>query len=294
MEKILITGGTGNNGKAVLKNLAKTDIPVRAMLRDISSAPIKADNINYVRGDYEDEHSLLEALDGIESAFLVTAFEPSFPQKHAAFIRIAEQAGLKHIVQLSGLGADTNSSIDIARWLGEAENYLTQSSLNWTILQPAGFNSNFLASASEIATQNTISAPFGSAPGATVVTADHQDIGDVAAKILVDPGMYTGKKYVLTGSEKLTYSDIADVLSKVLDRKITYLPISDEAAKLGLLNAGIQKKSADALAQLWPVTREWGHTIEPSSHVEELLGRKPTTLEDFFRQETQKFNKAII
>ncbi|MFA0812701.1 SDR family oxidoreductase [Microbulbifer epialgicus] len=291
MEQILITGSTGNNGKAVLKNFANTKIPVRAMLRDLSKAPIVADNISYVKGDYEDEQSLLEAMKGIETAFLVTAFEPSFPSKHAAFIRVAEQAGVNHIVQLSGLGADTSSPIDIARWLGEAEEHLIQSSLDWTILQPASFNSNFFASAEEIALQSTISAPFGSAPGATIVTVDHQDIGDVAAKILIEPSEHIGKKYVLTGAEKLTYTDIADILSEVLHREITYLPISDEIARQGLLNAGIPERATDALSQLWPVTREWGHTIDLSNHVEQLLGRKPTLLKTFFRDKARQFSK---
>ncbi|BBM01812.1 SDR family oxidoreductase [Microbulbifer sp. GL-2] len=290
MEKILITGSTGNNGKAILKNFSGTNIPVRAMLRDISKAPIKADNISYVEGDYEDKNSLLEALKGIESAFLVTAFEPSFPEKHAAFIHAAEQAGIKHIVQLSGLGADTSSPIDIAKWLGEAENHLIHSTLDWTILQPASFNSNFFASADEIAQQDTISGPYGSEPGATIVTVDHQDVGDVAAKILIEPAEHTGKKYILTGPEQLTYTDTADILSEALGRKISYLPISDETARLALLNAGVPERATDALAQLWPVTREWGHTIELSDHVEKILGRKPTSLKTFFDNESSQFN----
>ncbi|MCO1336751.1 SDR family oxidoreductase [Microbulbifer sp. OS29] len=290
MEKILITGSTGNNGKAILKKFASTNISVRAMLRDISMTPIKADNISYVIGDFEDEHSLFEALKGIESAFLVTAFEPSFPDKHATFIRMAEQAGVKHIVQLSGLGADTTSPIDIARWLGEAENHLIQSSLDWTILQPASFNSNLFAFADEIAKYGTMSAPFGPAPGATIVTVDHQDIGDVAAKILIEPIGHAGEKYILTGAEKFTYTDIAEILSVVFDRKILYVPISDEIARSGLLNAGIPESATNALAQLWPVTREWGHTIGLSDHVEKLLGRKPTSLRTFFRSEANQFN----
>ncbi|GAA5442793.1 NAD(P)H azoreductase [Microbulbifer sp. NBRC 101763] len=294
MEKILITGGTGNNGKAVLKNFANTNIPVRALLRDLSRAPIVADNISYVIGDYENESSLLEAMQGIETAFLVTAFEPSFTNKHAAFIRIAEQAGVKHIVQISGLGADKDSPIDIARWLGEAEEHLIESTLNWTILQPASFNSNFFASAEEIAQQSTISAPFGSAPGAAIVTVDHQDIGDIAAKILVEPGEHIGKKYILTGAEKLTYTDISNILSEVLQRKITYQPISDEAARSGLLSLGVSERAADALAQLWPVTREWGHTIELSNHVEQLLDRKPTLLKTFFENAASQFSKKEV
>ncbi|WP_444886280.1 SDR family oxidoreductase [Microbulbifer sp. JMSA008] len=294
MEKILITGGTGNNGKAILENLANTNMPVRAMLRDISKAPIRAKNISYVKGDYEDEHSLLEALNGIESAFLVTAFESSFTKKHAAFIRVAEQAGVKHIVQLSGLGADASSPIDIARWLGEAEDYLFQSTLNWTILQPASFNSNFFASADEVANLSTISAPFGSEPGATVVTVDHQDIADVATKILMEPNLHKGKKYILTGPEKITYSDIAQILSEELDREIKYMPISDETARLGLLNSGIPESDIDALAQLWPVTREWGHTFELSDHTEKLLGRGATSIRAFFRSEIHRFKKKEV
>jgi len=45
METILVTGGTGNNGKAGLEHLARIELSVRAMLRDPAKGIVKTPNI---------------------------------------------------------------------------------------------------------------------------------------------------------------------------------------------------------------------------------------------------------
>jgi uncharacterized protein YbjT (DUF2867 family) len=287
--KILVTGGTGNNGKPTLEYLAQTETPVRAMLRDPAKAAVNAPNITYVAGDYNDTKSVVKALDGIETAFLVTAFEPTFPAKHAAFIRAAEAAGVNHIVQLSGIGADAGSSVIALKWLGEAEDYLTSSALSWTILRPGLFNNNFFAYANSIAQYNMIEAPFGKSPYAILTLVDNRDVGAVAAEVLLNPATHKGQVYTLTGSEQLNHAQIAGVFSKVLGRHITYLPISEEVTKSGLLKYQVPEPIADSLVDLWVAIREGVLRPPITKQVERILDRKPITFEQFVRDEAYRF-----
>ncbi len=289
MAKILVTGGTGNNGRATLEVLARTEIPIRAMLRDPTKAPIKAANISYVAGDYEDPASLAKALDGIETAFLVTAYEPTFPEKHAAFVRAAENAGTRHVVQLSGVGADAASPIRTLRWLGEAENYLKGSSLSWIILRAGTFTNNFFAAAGPIAKDGVVAAPFGTGPEATLTLIDNRDIGAVAAKLLAEPDKHVNQVYTLTGIDKLNHSQIASVFAKVLGRQVRYVPITEAEARAGLLQWNVPEAIADSLVELWAAVRDGVLRPPLTDDVERILGRRPITFEKFVRDEANRF-----
>lgn len=289
MTNILVTGGTGNNGRAVLEHLARTEIPVRAMLRDPAKAAVKAPNVHYVAGDFEDARSLSQALEGIEVAFLVTAYEPTFPAKHAAFIRAAEAAGVRQIVQLSGVGANVGSQVRTLQWLGKAEDHLRDSSLDWTILRAATFHNNFYASASTIANDGILAGPYGTASDATLTLVDNRDIGAVAAEVLVNPTKHQGQVYTLTGSEQLNHTQIAAVFAKVLDRPVVYQPISDEQAKAGLLEWQVPEAIADSLVELWAAMREGDLRPEVTNDVARILDREPISFEQFVRAEAHRF-----
>lgn len=69
-------------------------------------------------------------------------------------------------MQLSGYGADPNVDLVLSRWLGEAEQHLKASGVDWAVLRPSTFNSNFFASAASIAKDGVIAVPFGPLPGA--------------------------------------------------------------------------------------------------------------------------------
>jgi uncharacterized protein YbjT (DUF2867 family) len=70
---ILVTGATGTNGLEVVKRLAAQNIPVRAMVRDRTRASAIADlNVEIIEGDFDRPETLLNAVTGIDRAFLLT------------------------------------------------------------------------------------------------------------------------------------------------------------------------------------------------------------------------------
>ncbi len=291
MTTILVTGGTGNNGKAVLEHLARTDLSVRAMLRDPTKAIVKAPNINYIQGDFDDIESLDKVLEGVDTAFLVSAYGPNFREQHLSFSQAAKKAGVKLIVQLSGYGADHTVDLMLPRWLGEAEKHLKTSGVDWAILRPSTYSSNFFGSAETISKEGVIAVPFGPSPGALLNLIDNRDVGAVAAEILARPAEHRRKTYTLTGTETLNHDQIASIFSKVLSKKVVYQPVSSEDGKASLLQWNVPELIADALIAAFESMGDgYLSNIPVTTDVECILGRKPLSFEQFVRDHTSMFN----
>lgn len=290
MKTIFVTGGTGNNGKPILETLAQTDFPVKALLRDPSKAVVQAANIRYIQGDMDDAASLEKALENVHTAFLVTAYSESFPLQHKRFIEASKKVGVKHIVQLSGIGADPKAEILTAKWLGEAEQHLMSSGLSWTILRAGSFTNNFFANAGSIAKEGIIAAPYGPSGEAALSIIDNRDIGAVAAKILTEAEDHKGKIYHLTGNTHLNYKQIAGLFTKVLNKTITYQSVTDSDAKNELLQWQVPELVADSLVELWASIRNSKTPPPITDDVERILGRKPKTFEQFIRDHSKTFS----
>lgn len=63
---------------------------------------------------------------------------------------------------------------------------------------------------------------FLPAGNAKFTLIDVRDIGDVAARIIVDPATYFNKSYGLTCNDKLTFKEMAKKLTEALGTKINY------------------------------------------------------------------------
>lgn len=80
MPTILVTGGTGQQGGAVIDALLTSptdDLVVRALTRNTKSSAAQAlthRGVQLYRGDLTDSNSLIVALDGCDAAHLVTDF----------------------------------------------------------------------------------------------------------------------------------------------------------------------------------------------------------------------------
>src|SRR5437868_2929364 len=71
---ILVTGATGHQGGAVLRNLAERGFPVRALTRDPDqpkARPLMGHGAEVMKGDMSDPASLTHAMDGVYGVYSV-------------------------------------------------------------------------------------------------------------------------------------------------------------------------------------------------------------------------------
>ena len=109
---------------------------------------------------------------------------------------------------------------------------------------------------------------------------DSRDVGAVAAEIAASPASHAGKTYWLSGPESISNYDVADVLSRLLGRTITYQELSFDEHKSAMVSAGLPEAIAEQNAQAFSLTAE-GDAEWVSDDVQAILERKARSYEQF-------------
>src|SRR5215212_6499439 len=221
--KVLITGATGKVGGALLDNLGKTDIGLRALTRDESKAQaLRERGVEAVLGDFLKPETLGPALEGVSTVFLLTPIHPQQAPQATNVIEAAKGSGKDpRIVRLSVHQASQEGPTRISRQHAEIEDELVSSGLPYTLLRPQSFMQNTLMAAPTVAAEGRIYQPMKEGRLGMI---DARDIGEVAAKVLTEEG-HEDKTYTLTGPAAISFHDVADALSEVLGKKVDYVSI---------------------------------------------------------------------
>lgn len=283
---ILVTGATGQHGSRLLRLLSARGIAARAMVRDPAKAEAiaKLPHVEIVQADMAKPDTLPAALRGIERAILISSATPDMAEVQSNFIDAARKAGVKHVVKLSGIAPNLDSSFRFGRMHGEIEKRLEASGMAWTHLRPGEFMTVYFRQVPAIVNKGALMLPLEEA---RIASIDVGDIAEVAAKVLTTPG-HEGKIYSLTGPEALTMTEVAAKLSAATGKPIRYVSVAPEDARQAQLAAGMPPFLADALFELFGERRRGMEArVWPDS--EALLGRRPTPFDEFARRNAAVF-----
>jgi uncharacterized protein YbjT (DUF2867 family) len=277
-QTILITGATGRVGSALLDNLEGADVEVRALVRNGSKVRSLGERgVEVVSGDFLEPQTLGPALDGVSAVFLLTPIHPQQVTQAANVIDAAREAGNDpHVVRLSVHQASNEAPTRISRQHAEIEDRLVSSGLPYTLLRPQSFMQNTLFSAPTVACQGRIFQPM---QDGRLGMIDARDIGEVAAKVLTENG-HEGEAYTLTGPAAISFYDVAEALSEVLDKEVTYIPIPPEKAKEVMLEKGLPEWLADALNEYASAHSE-GYSDWTTDDFARLTGHSATSYKEF-------------
>jgi uncharacterized protein YbjT (DUF2867 family) len=270
---ILITTA-GKVGSEAARLLAQREEPVRVLVRDPDKATALAQaGVEVAEGDLEVPATIDAAMQGVSTVVLVS---PAIPGQELNVIDSAVRAGVEHVVKITSK-ASADSPIARRRGQTEIENGLIASGLGYTLLRNNAYMQNFLMLAPAIAKTSS----FGSSTAdGRVGLIDARDVAAVAAEIAVSPAPHAEKTYWPTGSERLSYSDAAAVLSKVLGRPITFHPLTFEEERQAMINAGVPEIVAEMNAQALSLFAQ-GDSDWITDDVPSLLGRPARTFEQF-------------
>jgi uncharacterized protein YbjT (DUF2867 family) len=273
---ILITGASGNVGKEVLKQIARSGVPARAAFQSITKASSAPSGVEIAVADYNRPETLQEALREVDRVFLVGPPTAQLPELERKAMDVIKQSGVGQVVKLSAMGG---RDAIFPRQHAESEDYIRSSGVPHTFLRPNGFMQNMVNF--NAATINTQNAFYGSEGDGQVSQIDIRDVAAVAVKVLTEDG-HVGKTYTLTGPEALTNSQVAQILSDALKRGIRYINLSPAQLKQALLAAGVPEWNADALVDLQRLYRE-GKAATVTQDVQQVLGRGPISFAQFSR-----------
>ena len=286
---ILVTGSTGTVGRALVEALRERRAPFRALVRsDEAAATYQAHGVETVRGDFYEPESLEAALEGVDRVFLLSGGSAKRDEIEGNVVSQAARAGVKHLVKQSILDADGEAQ-GLHQWHGRSEEAIKASGLPYTFLRPNYFMQNFAnLDADTIKREGRLYAPAGDA---RVSFIDVRDIAAVAAHVLTEDG-HAGQVYTLTGPEALTFEQVAERLARATHKEVNYVAVPDEAAKQGMVGAGMPELFVDALIELFRSYRR-GEASVITPTVEQITGRKPKTLEDYIRDDRQRFEAPL-
>lgn len=282
---ILVTGATGNVGSHIVRGLSDRGAPVRAFVRDLDAARRKlGDGLDLVSGDFSNPSSIRRAVDGVEQVLLSVPNSPRQVEHEVNVIDVAAAAGVRRIVKLSTIGAEIGSRLAFWDWHARGEQHLRASEVPAVILRSNLYMSNLLGSADQVRRDGRLYAP---ADRARVGMIDPLDTAAVAAAILTGRG-HDGQTYVLTGPEAITFEDVASWLSAATGRQVEFVNVPDEAARAGLVAAGMPDWFAENLVIVFEMLRK-GAAERLTDTVERLIGRQPRSFAEFAREHAQFF-----
>ncbi len=294
--KVLVTGATGDTGRATVDELLARGHQVRALAhgQDERSKRLQERGVEVVYGDLLDFGQVKVALRGVQRAYFVYPIRPGILQATAYFAQAAKEAGVDGIVNMSQISAreDAKSHAATDHWL--AERVFDWSGVPVAHIRPTYF-AEWLLYLAPMIKAGLLHVPFGTGKHAPIAAEDQ---GRAVAGILENPATHKGKTYPLFGPVEYTYRETAQVLSRVLGKSVEYKQVDFEEFKK-TLQAG-EKGSAKAKGRegneflfqhLREVAIDHQNGIFEGTNelVEKLGGRAPMTLEAFINKHRKAF-----
>jgi uncharacterized protein YbjT (DUF2867 family) len=280
---ILVTGATGNTGRAIVDALVERGAAVRAMVRTAADRSNLPAGVEVAVADFNDAAAVAAALDGCEQAYLVTPSSEQAEEQQKSFCDLAAKAGARQLVVLSQLGAAEQSPVRFLRYHGAVEQHVRDLGIGYTFLRPNLYLQGLLIFAGSISTDGKFFAPIGDAK---VSAIDVRDIAAVAAVALTEAG-HEGATYTLTGPEAITHTQIAEALTFALDRTVTFVDVPPEAFADGIQGL-LPAWQVDGLLEDYAHYRR-GEAAAVSPAVAEITGTAPRSVGQFARDYAPAF-----
>ncbi|OGX90986.1 SDR family oxidoreductase [Hymenobacter coccineus] len=291
-EIILVTGATGTVGAEVVQALAGRGLTVRAGVHSAEKGDsLRQRNplVELVELDYARPDTVRAAFAGADRVFLLTPFSEDKVAVGQRLVDAAQQAGVRHVVCLSGAGADApdeaQARVRISRWHRAVEEYLEQSGLLYTLLRPSGFLQNLAKyNAEAVRREGKLLLSMGDG---RVSFIDARDIAAVAALVLTAPvAAHQGRAYLLTGPAAVGGQDIAAALGAATGRPVSYVDVPGAVAAQALAQAPAwMRESMRELQRLY----KSGAAAGVSPTVEQLTQHPPRSLTQFAQDYQQAF-----
>ena len=275
---VVVTGVTGGLGGRVARRLAERGVGQRLVARDPGRAPELA-GAEVAAGSYDDRDSLRRAFAGAHTLFMVSASEdPDRLRLHANVVGAATDAGVERVVYTSFFGAAPDCSFTFGRDHWHTEELIKGSGLRFTMLRD-NLYLDFLPLM--VGADGVIRGP---AADGRVAAVARDDIADVAAAVLLADGdRHDGPSYDLTGPEALTMAEVAQRLSELAGRSISYHPETLEEAYASRASYGAPDWEVDGWVTTYVAIAN-GELEAVGGDVAAVAGHPPMGLDDFLRR----------
>lgn len=273
---IAVTGATGAVGGFVAARLAERQVAQRLVVRDPDRAPRYPDAEVATITGFGHPGSMRAALEGIDTLFLVSGEEAADRlEQHRTAVAVAADAGVRRVVYTSFVNASPEATFTLARDHFHTEQAIEEAGLGLTALR----NNLYQDVLPYFAGEGVIRGPAGDGRFAPIARTD---IADVGVACLLDDD-HEGARYDLTGPERLTMSEVARILTRVLGEDVDYHAETIEEAHASRAVYGAPDWAVEAWVSSYAAIAA-GELDVVTDLVERIAGHPPLTLEAFLQQ----------
>jgi len=259
----LVLGGTGKTGRRVAEKLQALGVETRIASRSANPS-----------FDWNDQSTWDNALEGETAAYITYAPDLAIPGAADSirdFVAKTVANGVERLVLLSGRGEEEAQA---------CERIVQEADVEWTVVRASWFNQNF--SEGEflgMVLDGAITLPAGDVPEPFI---DVNDIADVAVAALTEEG-HAYETYEVTGPRMLTFSELAQEISKATGREVQFIQIPKEAFAGAIAESGAPDDIAWLLNYLFETVLD-GRNTYLCDGVQRALGREPADFSDYARR----------
>lgn len=276
---IAVTTPTGHVGSRAVQLLTQAGVRPVLLARDPAKLdPDVREHVEVEAGDLTDAAYVDHALRGIDALLCV------IPENFAASDPLAEMTavadhvaaavranGVSWTVLVSSVGAEKGSGAGLIDGLAHAERVLAGTGTNVLVLRNGYYFTNLLGNLDAL---RAGSLPTTAAADTPMAWVDPRDIGDVAAARLLAADWTGVEVQAVHGPADLTWTEVADVLTGALGRKITLQVGDDDSARKNLRAAGLSDAAVDGVIGMTAGLRDGFTPEQPRTP----LSTTPTTL----------------
>ncbi|MGO8817365.1 MAG: NmrA family NAD(P)-binding protein [Terriglobia bacterium] len=285
-----IIGATGNTGSVIAEKLLAHREKVRVIGRDASRLErFVQKGAEAFSAHVSDAEALTKAFSGAKAVYLMIPPNPTSPnvredqeQVSDALVAAVKNAGVKHAVLLSSIGADRSEKTGPVVGLHNFEQKLKGiSDLNAVYLRPGYFMENLLPQVGIIQAFGMTGGPLRN--GLKVAMIATKDIGAAAAEILLKLD-FSGKQVrELLGQRDLTYLEVASVIGKAIGKPgLGYMQFPPAQIKPAMTQMGMSPNMVDLILEMAEALNSgYMAPIEPRS----AQNTTPTSIETFVAEQ---------
>ncbi len=273
---ILVTGASGKTGKAIVKALADKGQKVRALvhrteqekvLRQLGAEDARA-------GDIHNHGLLADSMKGVSAVYHIC---PNVSEDE--FDIGAKAAGVGRFIYHSVLHPQIEDMPH--HWLKmRVEELIFKSGMNFSILQPVAYMQNVMGYWSQINSQGLYPVPYH--PDTRLGMVDLMNVAEAAAQVIVAGG-HENAIYELCGAEALSQTEVAEILSRLLNRPVKVERVLIEIWEVQARASGMNEYAINTLIKMFNYYDRYGFMGNPRA-LTGLIGHAPTTFAEFIQR----------